>query len=593
MKRKLLIGFLLCMSLWMRAQDYDYHFLLAGASFAVPENGWFELVCEAFNAEPINKAVSGEAIKHTAMAMYDNEFYTFEELERVDAFIIMHVHNQDVANTNGIKENYQDYTYEELQQYHLAYDYVIKRYMADCYELRNNPASQYYQTENGKPVKIYLTTHWHDSRISYNQSIRTLADRWQLPLVKWDENIGFTRKELDADGQQPSLKYALDTETIYGIVFGWHPRRGKQEYIQQRMAKICMDELKNDFTPVPASVTVQAKSHLVLPGESGSFMCTFTGIAPWNLTYTMNGQSVQLDSIYENPLIVSVPVNASITTVVPMAVSNATTANGTVSGSASISVTQTQCAPFYDTYVHQSNKTVDYSNDDHLEVKGNTPTHTREAFLSFNVAQVDPQVEKVVLRTYYYDCVYPGWALKETHRLEIAGNTEQYTSMNWNNKPTDFEIIGERDILAGELDSYIDWDVTDWVKNKIQEGNEVVTFRLKLGESDGTGLLYFYSVESSEAEKPQLLILNHTTPSACVNTDSSAVKVRTDAANNEISLSGIDRPFHVACFSLSGVCVYDGDIVADTKIKLPDTLSGLYVLQLQNASYSYVYKVVI
>ena len=66
MKRIVLAGILSLFALFSYAQEYKYHFLLAGASFAVPENGWFELVCDAFNAEAMNKAVSGDAIKHTA-----------------------------------------------------------------------------------------------------------------------------------------------------------------------------------------------------------------------------------------------------------------------------------------------------------------------------------------------------------------------------------------------------------------------------------------------------------------------------------------------------------------------------------------------
>ena len=92
MKRIVLAGILSLFALFSYAQEYQYHFLLAGASFAVPENGWFELVCDAFNAEAMNKAVSGDAIKHTASDMFYDRFYTDEELERNDAFIIMHVH---------------------------------------------------------------------------------------------------------------------------------------------------------------------------------------------------------------------------------------------------------------------------------------------------------------------------------------------------------------------------------------------------------------------------------------------------------------------------------------------------------------------
>lgn len=40
-----------------------YTLLLSGASFATPNNGWFELGCKMLNAAPINKSVAGEAIR--------------------------------------------------------------------------------------------------------------------------------------------------------------------------------------------------------------------------------------------------------------------------------------------------------------------------------------------------------------------------------------------------------------------------------------------------------------------------------------------------------------------------------------------------
>lgn len=154
MKRIVLAGILSLFALFSYAQEYQYHFLLAGASFAVPENGWFELVCDAFNAEAMNKAVSGDAIKHTASDMFYDRFYTDEELERNDAFIIMHVHNQDVASTTGIKENYEDYTHADIQQYNTAYDYVIKRYKADCYNLKTTPTRNITKPRTASPPRL-------------------------------------------------------------------------------------------------------------------------------------------------------------------------------------------------------------------------------------------------------------------------------------------------------------------------------------------------------------------------------------------------------------------------------------------------------
>lgn len=592
LQKIILSGLLSLAALTVQAQNYDHHFLLAGASFAVPENGWFELVCDAFNAEPLNKAVGGDAIKHTASDMFLDRFYTTEELDRIDAFIIMHVHNQDVASTNGIKENYEEYTYDEIQQYNTAYDYVIKRYKADCYNLKFNPESRYYQTENGKPATIILCTHWHDSRITYNQSIRTLAERWQLPLIEWDENIGFTRKVVDADGRQPSIKYAADTEKIYDITFGWHPMRGKEQYIQQKIASIAMEKLTELFTPVPASVELSEKSKVIVPGEQGYFVCRFTGVPPWRLTYTVDGEEHRLDSITTNPLIVEVTPTADETTVRPVAVSNRYTESGTVTGEAHIYTGRQSVSPTFDTYVHQANQTTAYTDADHLEVKGNTDTHTREAYLSFATTGIDPQAERMVVRAYYYDCIYPSWPRKETHPVEIWGNTESYTTMTWNTKPDQFTRIGETLVRADELNSYIEWDVTDWAKAQIEAGASLLTFKLCIGETDATGLLYFYSSEAEDSHKPQLLVTTDPT-TGLTEAATDVITVRTRRTDREIIVTGIDGNCRATCYTLCGQVVFAGPIADAEPIALPHTSAGVYLLDLQNETQHYTCKIIL
>lgn len=592
LQKIILSGLLSLAALATQAQNYDHHFLLAGASFAVPENGWFELVCDAFNAEPLNKAVGGDAIKHTASDMFLDRFYTTEELDRIDVFIIMHVHNQDVASTNGIKENYEEYTYDEIQQYNTAYDYVIKRYKADCYNLKFNPESRYYQTENGKPATIILCTHWHDSRITYNQSIRTLAERWQLPLIEWDENIGFTRKVVDADGRQPSIKYAADTEKIYDITFGWHPMRGKEQYIQQKIASIAMEKLTELFTPVPASVELSEKSKVIVPGEQGYFVCRFTGVPPWRLTYTVDGEEHRLDSITTNPLIVEVTPTADETTVRPVAVSNRYTESGTVTGEAHIYTGRQSVSPTFDTYVHQANQTTVYTDADHLEVKGNTDTHTREAYLSFATTGIDPQAERMVVRAYYYDCIYPSWPRKETHPVEIWGNTESYTTMTWNTKPDQFTRIGETLVRADELNSYIEWDVTDWAKAQIEAGASLLTFKLCIGETDATGLLYFYSSEADDPRKPQLLVTTDPT-TGLTEAATDVITVRTRRTDREIIVTGIDGNCRATCYTLCGQVVFAGPIADAEPIALPHTSAGVYLLDLQNETQHYTCKIIL
>jgi len=247
MKRILIVLVLLQLSLNLFAVEkdstYRYTILLTGASFASPQNTWFEMGCRKLDARPLNRAVGGEAIANTANRMKDGTLYSVKELEDLDAFVIMQVHNKDVFDESHLLTKYTDYpTPFNRDNYAMAFDYVIKRYLSECYELRNNPQSRYYGTPAGKLALIVLCTDWHDGRKIYNSSVRKLVDKWGLPLIEFDKNIGFSDKMLHpVTGQQTSLLYAKDTQMIDGVKYGWHPVRGEQSYIQQRMAAIFAD----------------------------------------------------------------------------------------------------------------------------------------------------------------------------------------------------------------------------------------------------------------------------------------------------------------------------------------------------------------
>lgn len=230
------------------AQETDkaYHILLTGASFASSHNGWFEIGCRHLNANAINRAVGGESIANTANRMIEGTLWSFEEFDKLDALVIMSVHNRDVFDPSQLLPDYKDYeTPFDRSNYARVFDYVIKRYISDCYALKDNPQSAYYGTKAGKPAVIVLCTDWHDARTTYNTSVRKLAQKWGLPLVEFDTYIGFSKNSPHpVTGKQQSLLYAKDDQTIEGTKYGWHPDRGEDQYIQQRMAAIFVDLMK-------------------------------------------------------------------------------------------------------------------------------------------------------------------------------------------------------------------------------------------------------------------------------------------------------------------------------------------------------------
>ncbi len=243
-----LVSFLIpYLSYGQELTEKPYTLLLSGASFAANVNGWFELSCEELNIEGINRAKGGTAIADLANQMAHDSLYSAKELEEIDALVLMHAVDQDVFDETELREKY---TYYEIpfdrSNYAMAFDYVIKRHQTACYNLKFNKESKYYGKKHGKPALIILCTDWHDGRTKYNSSIRKLAEKWGFPLVEFDKHIGFSKNAPHpVTGRQTSLLYAKDTQTINGETFGWHPLRGHDEYIQQRMSVIFVDAMRS------------------------------------------------------------------------------------------------------------------------------------------------------------------------------------------------------------------------------------------------------------------------------------------------------------------------------------------------------------
>lgn len=228
---------------------------LIGASFGDPRNGWFEIACNKLNASGVNVCVPGSSIIEDANKAYAGILWTAAQLEAMDALIIMHVLNYNVMYEPALKDTIAEYeaqmpfdTTRNRTNMTMAYDYLIKKYIAECYALRNNQSSQYYGTVHGKPAQIAVCTSWHDDRTTFNNAIRKISATYNLTLVDFSANIGFSKDRPLDDGTQVSIIYALDDgenrETIEGVQYGWHPDQGQTKFIQKKMAKIFESYLK-------------------------------------------------------------------------------------------------------------------------------------------------------------------------------------------------------------------------------------------------------------------------------------------------------------------------------------------------------------
>lgn len=544
----------------------DLTIMLTGASFAVRENGWFELGCSQLGATPLNKSVSGEAIYHTANRMADGTFYTFEELESTDVLVIDHVHNQDVADESVLKDDYNDYDMP-TQNYAVAYDYVIKRYKDDCYNLKDNPESKYYGTETGKPAVIVLCTHWHDSRTTFNPAIRELAEKWDLPLVRFDDKIGFTKDEL-VDGRQPSLLYCQDTEWIDGVQYGWHPKRGQGEYIQQKMSQIFVDEMSRVLgVDVPFTASLAAKDIVAFDGDP--LMCKIEasgGLYPYTLTYSVDGENMDDVEININPYFLELPADAVGKDVAIVSLADCEGREADVDGNAKIELAQRRVASVYDAFVHENFKKQAHVTDELLELKSGQGWG-RQIYLTFDAGAFTEADERAVVRLY----------LKEMDKnvmenLLIEGNTATYDeNLCWNSKDEyPFEqIASDRTVASAEVGTYVSFDVTEWLRQKQAEGAEKVTFRISV-TSDGYSLCRFYATESYEHPElaPELAIVGE--PDGGVATvEAQDFDVYPRCFSGELHIDG-----SCAIYSIDGRLMFCG---SDATVCTASWGSGLYI----------------
>lgn len=151
-----------------------------------------------------------------------------------------------------------DNLYDE--RYAAGYDYLLKKYALDCYNLRLNPDSKYYGTKSGKPVIIVCTTQWHDGYVRFNDSVKIMAKRHGAIVCDVANNVGFSYLQTDPTNDDSIRWGALhcnnaaigsgnDTETIpiHGVMYtgmGWHPTRQWDCYIQMKRAQILAETMR-------------------------------------------------------------------------------------------------------------------------------------------------------------------------------------------------------------------------------------------------------------------------------------------------------------------------------------------------------------
>lgn len=265
---------------------------LSGASMAMTSNGWFENACERLGYKHYNVSVSGESIVDAANKLWRGTLFGSFGASVVDALVLSHTHNQDVASTasTGILvetvAEYEAKGYDSTgtlldhapdptnaneyliapgggnttERYAAAFDYVLKKWAEMCLAEKDDESSQWYGTKSGKPCVVIICSHWHDARVTYNDAAKILANRHGALYCDFASNVGFSYQQTDPSDPNSVRQSALycnnaafgsgndtTTEVINGVSYtgmGWHPTRDAQSFLTKKRGYLLAQVIK-------------------------------------------------------------------------------------------------------------------------------------------------------------------------------------------------------------------------------------------------------------------------------------------------------------------------------------------------------------
>ncbi len=249
--------------------------------------------------------------------------------------------------------------------------------------------------------------------------------------------------------------------------------------------------------PVTAELT---GDQAILRGEEADLRINLSGSPPWNITYTDGEDEFDVNGIQQTPF--EITVSPLQTTTYTLLTVSDVKGLSSASGSVTITVGDEFLVPFFDGMVRQ------YWNDGehsltYFEVK-HDPNWAREAFLSFDMAELSNPVENAMLRIYCYNGDVAGPVTFNIECIEqVFGDT-----LAWFNKPAnaEFKKAGTSIVRSKtDVNTYFTWDVTDYLNELIQK--EVKQFSLRIDAVDGIDCLFkFKANEDSSEYSPKLII---------------------------------------------------------------------------------------
>ncbi len=164
--------------------------------------------------------------------------------------------------------------------------------------------------------------------------------------------------------------------------------------------------------------------------------------------------------------------------------------------------------PIDDAYISQTSPNTNYGLQSSLQTRP-TLNQYKRTFIKFNLSELNNKtVVSAVLRL-WRDSTASDQTQVSVFRVD--DNTWRETIITWNNQPPIFDLISTTYIAGGSGVVSYDWDVSQYIINKLSNEQEVVSMALKdAWEGTGTFNVLFRSEEYSGTTYDPVLIVEYT-----------------------------------------------------------------------------------
>ncbi len=284
----------------------------------------------------------------------------------------------------------------------------------------------------------------------------------------------------------------------------------------------------------------------------------FTGSAPWEISYSENGNIHNASGIETSPYLLKVqPENTSRYKLLSM--KDATSTDGDVTGDAKVVIldgyeTKQAFGSIKDAQTYKTLATSNYGSEAQMELKGSS-TYRRDLYFTFNIPSITlSEKQRAFIKlwvngTSRLDTPYLTTLIKAT----AFSGTWQESLITWNNQPgmTNIQIIDTVAVsYLTPVPGFISLDITKFIRSGYSGD---LNFKVEYCKGEDVASIYIASKEDSDISKHPYIAITEQTQTANLQINNNFnISVYPTIIDNYFEVNGANSPFEICLFDFTG-----------------------------------------